>query len=118
MAENINISKKVYPRLSFERVVDRNFKFFVPDEQIIETETIDDLFRLYERFYLEVPLQGSRQSHTYLRDRSAELVGFPLESTDIQDLLREITSLRDNFAAQIAENNSLRLQIAELNATQ
>ena len=118
MAENISIAKRVYPRLSFERSIDRNFKFFVDEAVLPDGETVADLFRLYERFYLEIPLRGSNQSHMYLRDRSAELVGFPEQSSEIQALLQEITNLRSNVSDQIAENNALRLQVAELLARQ
>lgn len=111
MANDINIGKIVYPRATFERVIDREFKFFVPDEEVVDTDTIDDLFRLYDKFYYDIPARGNR-SHEYLRDRSAEIAGFPQESTDVRVLLQEISNLRSNNASLTAQNTSLTIQLA------
>ena len=52
MAE-INIEKTVYNRKEFERVVDRGFKTFVPPVEIADLDTVTELFRLYNKLYLE-----------------------------------------------------------------
>lgn len=115
MAE-INIEKTVYNRKEFERVVDRGFKTFVPPVEIADLDTVTELFRLYNKLYLEIPLRNSNSSHEYLIRRSLELVDLDEGDDQLQPLLDEITNLR----AQLVEANEdiLRLEVEKAGSFQ
>lgn len=115
MAE-INIEKTVYNRKEFERVVDRGFKTFVPPVEIADLDTVTELFRLYNKLYLEIPLRNSNSSHEYLIRRSSELVDLDEGDDQLQPLLDEITNLR----AQLVEANEdiLRLEVEKAGSFQ
>lgn len=110
MAENINIQKTVFNRNEFDRVIDREFKTFVPPTDISDPDTIDELFRLYNKFYLELKLRGGTNSHEYLIRRSSELVDLSADDDRLQPLLDEITNLRTQLVD--AQEQILELEIA------
>ena len=115
MAE-INIQKTVFNRTEFERVVDRDFKTFVPPVELVDTDTVAELFRLYNKLYLEIPLRNSNSSHEYLIRRSSELVDLDETDDQLQPLLDEIANLR----AQLVDANEdvLRLELEKANSFQ
>tara|TARA_A100000172_G_scaffold80896_1_gene71803 strand:+ start:268 stop:639 length:372 start_codon:yes stop_codon:yes gene_type:complete len=115
MAE-INIQKTVFNRTEFERVVDRNFKTFVPPIELVDTDTVAEFFRLYNKLYLEIPLRNSNSSHEYLIRRSSELVDLDETDDQLQPLLDEIANLR----AQLVDSNEdiLRLELEKANSFQ
>ena len=115
MAE-INIQKTIFNRTEFERVVDRDFKTFVPPVELVDTDTVAELFRLYNKLFLEIPLRNSNSSHEYLIRRSSELVDLDETDDQLQPLLDEIANLR----AQLVEANEdvLRLELEKANSFQ
>jgi hypothetical protein len=112
MAEKIELKKTVFPRNEFEKVIDTSFNTFVSIPE--ETElTVDDFFLEYERLYFEIPVLGDVNSHQYLIQRSKELVGFEEDTLDIQPLLEEISSLREQLLT--ANQTILELQTPTFN---
>lgn len=94
MANDIEIVKTVYNKTEFSRVIDRNFKTYtqpVPEEDL---DTPEELFRLYEKLYYVIDVEGEENSHEYLIKKSSELVTFEKDTEDIQPLLDEIAQLR------------------------
>ena len=51
-------------------------------------------FELYENLFYQIPKEGDTNSHRYMLERSAEYLGVIVNQDDIQALLDEITSLR------------------------
>lgn len=97
MTDSIKIQKTVYNSTEFEKVVDRSFSTFtqpVPEE---DTDTVDELFRLYEKLYFVIDIEGELNSHEYLIRRSSELVNFERSTEEIQPLLDEIAQLREQL---------------------
>jgi hypothetical protein len=108
MAEKIELKKTVFPRNEFQKVVNTSFTTFVDTPP--ETDlTVDDFFLEYERLYFEIPVTGEVNSHEYLTKRSKELVGLEQDTLDIQPLLEEISSLREQLLT--ANQTILELQI-------
>ena len=110
---NVDIQKRVFKRKEFERVVDREFKTFVPPLELQDNDTVAELFRLYNKLYLEIPLRNSNQSHEYLIRRSMELVDIEEANDQIQPLLDEITNLR----AQLVDANGQILDLELQNSS-
>lgn len=95
MDSSIDIKKTVVGTQAINKVVDTKFRTFVQPTAQTDPDTIDDLFRLYDKFYYEIDLEGDTKSHTYLIKRSSELVKFQQTTEDIQPLLDEIAQLRE-----------------------
>ena len=97
MANNIEIRKTVCSTTEFNRVIDTDFKTFtqpVPEE---DTDTSEELFRLYEKLYYTIDVEGEENSHQYLVKKSSELLTFDKVTEDIQPLLDEISQLREQL---------------------
>jgi hypothetical protein len=95
MDSNVRVVKTVFNTDKFNKVVDTSFKTFtqpVPEE---DTDTPEELFRLYEKLYYTIDVTGETNSHEYLIKKSSELVTFDRVTEDIQPLLDEIAQLRD-----------------------
>lgn len=97
MANQIEIKKTVYNSEQFDRVVDRTFSTFVQPQEESNQDTSEELFRLYEKLYFEIDLEGETNSHQYLIKKSSELVNFERDTEEIQPLLDEITQLREQL---------------------
>jgi len=99
MANDIQLQKTVFGKVDFSKVVDTSFKTFtqpVPEE---DPDTPEELFRLYDKLYYSIDLEGDENSHRYLVNKSSELLNFDAVTEDIQPLLDEIAQLReDNLA--------------------
>lgn len=106
MANNLPIQKTVYNREKYRKVVNREFSTFVPPPPDADP-TVDDFFNLYETLFYEIPAEGETGSHTYLIQKSSELVDFEKDNIDIQPLLDEIADLRQ----QLLEANTEILQL-------
>lgn len=94
MANDIQIKKTVHNKVEFNKVIDRDFKTYtqpVPEEDI---DTPEELFRLYEKLYYVIDIEGEENSHEYLIKKSSELVTYEKSTEDIQPLLDEIAQLR------------------------
>ena len=95
MAKSIRLKKTVQKKDDLEKVVSKQFATFIQPEQEEDTDTVDELFRLYDQLYLEISLEGPK-SHTYLIEESSKLVSID-QQVNIQPLLEEITDLRQRL---------------------
>lgn len=105
--ERVRIQKEVYRSDQFNNLVDRQFTTFTKPEPIVDTDTVEELFRLYDKLYFSIPVEGEVNSHQYLLQRSSELTDLEKTSEDIQPLLDEIAQLRQ-------QNLDLNQQIFEI----
>ena len=94
MGKKVEIQKTVFNRESFQEVIDREFKYFKELEPIVDPDTIEELFRLYDKLYITIPIEGEGNTHQYLVERSSELYKIDAQLDNIQPLLDEIASLR------------------------
>ena len=104
MANDIQLQKTVFGKVDFSKVVDTSFKTFtqpIPEE---DPDTPEELFRLYDKLYYSIDLEGDTESHRYLVNKSSELLNFEANTENIQPLLDEIAQLRQdnlNLSQQI-----------------
>ena len=113
MAKNVRISKTVYNKDTFNKVIDREFKSFTTPVDQEQERTIEQFFSEYERLYLEISPEGDNQSHSYLINKSSELVDYEKDTTDIQPLLDEIAQLRRqilDYQQQLIDANIAQAQ--------
>ena len=95
MAEKVKLERTVQEKDELVKVVRRQFNTFVQPVEVEDNDTVEELFRLYDKLYLEIPLEGDK-SHTYLITESSKLVTIEQEQ-DIAPLLQEITELRQRL---------------------
>lgn len=95
MDKNVKLKRTVQKREDLDKVVKSQFTTFLQPEVEVDTDTVEELFRLYDKLYLEIPLEGPK-SHSYLIEESSKLVTIDQEQ-DITPLLQEITDLRERL---------------------
>lgn len=104
----IDLRKTVYNKDQFSRVVGgREFTTFGIAQEA--PFSIEDFFNQYENLFLTIPVFGDNNTHEYLVRRSSELVGFQRTTEDIQPLLDEIASLRDQLLTTRLDNVQLQI---------
>ena len=111
MAKNLRLQKTVQKKEELEKVVSRTFTTFTQPQPTDDPDTVTELFRLYDKLYLDIPLEGA-SSHTYLIEQSSKLVEIVQEGPDIQPLLDEITDLRQRLLEANQTINDLENQVA------
>ena len=107
MDRKVEIKKTVFNRDEYKSTIDRNFKFYKEPEPLIDPDTVEELFRLYDKLYMLIPIEGENTSHQYLVERSSELYQIDAQLENIQPLLDEVASLR----GQILEGNRRILEL-------
>lgn len=108
--QEIKIQKTVFKQEDFSKVVDSDFKTFVKPVEAVNTDTVSELFRLYDKLFYSIPSEGPTNSHEYLVKKSSEIYKLDQTTEDIQPLLDEIANLRSNLLE--ANQTIIELQIA------
>ena len=92
----IPVQKTVFNKDTYGRVIDTQFHQLLNQEVIEETPsyTVDDFFQLYDELFYQIPKEGDVNSHQYILQREADYLGISISQDDVQALLNEITSLR------------------------
>jgi hypothetical protein len=92
----IPVQKTVYDKNTYSRVIDTQFSQLInqsADEEQLSF-TVDNFFELYDQVFYQIPKEGDTNSHQYILQREADYLGISVSQDDVQALLNEITSLR------------------------
>ena len=111
MANDIQLQKTVFGKVDFSKVVDTSFKTFIQPIPEEDPDTPEELFRLYDKLYYSIDLEGDENSHRYLVNKSSELLNFDAVTEDIQPLLDEIAQLRETNLALTQQVLTLETKI-------
>ena len=104
----VDLTKKLYDKKAYLNVVDTQFNELIqPSSSIEPGVSVDEFFQLYNELFYDIPKFGETNSHEYLIKQSSDYVGSAILTDDIQALLDEITSLRE-------ENLELQRNIIDL----
>ena len=94
----IPIEKQVFDKNTFPKVIDTQFSQLLNNQAGEETSfTIEDFFELYEQLFYQIPKEGDTNSHRYILEKEADYLGVIISQDDIQALLDEITTLRQEI---------------------
>jgi len=95
----IPIQKQVFNKDQFSRVIDTEFSQLLNQQPTDTTPafTLDDFFILYDQVFYQIPKEGDTDSHRFILQREADYLGVTISQEDIQALLDEITSLRQQL---------------------
>ena len=104
----IPVQKTVFNKDTYGRVIDTQFHQLL-NQDVTETNsfTVDDFFQLYEDLFYQIPKEGDTNSHRYILQREADYLGVSISQDDIQALLNEITSLRQQVLESQTTINEL-----------
>jgi len=95
--ERVRIQRQSYRRAQIRTSLDVEFNTFKEEEQQIDLETVEEFFRLYDKLFYSIPVEGEVNSHEFILERSSEIADFDKNTDDIQPLLEEITQLREQL---------------------
>jgi hypothetical protein len=92
----IPVQKTVFNKDQYGRVIDTQFSQLINQGAEVDEPsfTVDDFFELYEELFYQILKEGDTNSHRYILQREADYLGVSISQDDIQALLNEITSLR------------------------
>jgi hypothetical protein len=92
----ITVQKTVFNKDTYNRVIDTQFRQLINQGVTQESLsfTVDDFFQLYEDLFYQIQKEGDTNSHKYIIQKEADYLGVSINQDDIQALLDEITSLR------------------------
>ena len=109
----IPIQKQVLDKNNFGKVVDTQFRQLLNQQTAEETPTftLDDFFTLYEQLFYQIPKEGDVNSHRFILQKEADYLGIIIDQEDIQALLDEITSLRQQLLDTQTSLNELSKNI-------
>jgi hypothetical protein len=98
MAQQIKLTKQVYDKNQYQKVIDTSFTQLVqptttPTGSVLPT--VDQFFDYYNQLFFDIPKFGETNSHEYLIKTSQEYIGVSAVVNDeLQALINEITELR------------------------
>jgi uncharacterized small protein (DUF1192 family) len=107
MEEKITLSKTVYNKNHYPKVIDNSFNELgvTPIAQIINNQpSTDDFFKLYNDLFYEINPTGDINSHEYIIKKSTEYIGFEEVNEEIEALQREIAQLRIELLEEQKKN--------------
>jgi hypothetical protein len=97
---NYPLNRIVFNKDTYERVIDTSFSQVTPPAPPVEdTMSVEEFFNLYNTIFYDIPVEGNINSHTNLVKTSGDYIGTEAISEDVQLLLDEITSLRQQLLA-------------------
>ena len=97
MAREVRLKKTTFNKEQYSKAIDNKFKTFISPAEEVDTDTVEEFFRLYSKLFYEIPVEGESNSHQYILKESSKLVDFDKDTSEIQPLLDEITDLRERL---------------------
>jgi hypothetical protein len=113
--EKLNLSKKIYSKSQYDRVINTDFSQLASSPSIADANlnivapaaAISEFFANYKQIFFTIPKLGATDSHEYLIKTSAEYIGTNPASNEINALIDEINILQQ-------QNLELNQQIIDL----
>jgi hypothetical protein len=114
MSEEINLTKVVYDKNQYEKLVNTNFSQLDSevDPQILlnSQPTVPEFFKMYNELFYQIPKEG-QNSHQILIQQSSEYVDFETDTQEIEVLQNEIAQLRQQLLDE--QKKVIELQTGE-----
>jgi len=95
-----SLNKVVFNKNTYEKTIDTSFSQVTPPTPPVEdTMSVEEFFNMYNNLFYDIPVEGDINSHAYLVRTSGDYIGTEAMSEDVQLLIDEITSLREQLLA-------------------
>jgi hypothetical protein len=117
------LSKKVYGKGSYTNIIDTSFKQLLPPEPE-DTDTVENLFRLYDKLFFIIDKEGETLSHRYLVNKSKGYIDtnivVPITASVTQSITIPKTELIDHplLYKNLVKNSSAEEGISSWNVVQ
>tara|TARA_R110001592_G_scaffold346703_1_gene639440 strand:+ start:420 stop:788 length:369 start_codon:yes stop_codon:yes gene_type:complete len=112
MKQSANLNRQVFDKDKFNETVDTEFSQLItkPDPSFFDLNlaTLKDFWLLYDKFFYDIPKLGNIESHEYLAKTSGEYANVDNISSEVQVLLDEIASLREENL-ELRQNEALNV---------
>lgn len=118
MKQRVDLNKKVYNKDKYQKTIDTSFNELLPPpppEEEISTLTVDQFFQAYNELFFDIPKTGLN-SHNTLIQESTNYVGNEQNDEELEALIQEINSLREDLLA--SQQEVVELQQAQTNINQ
>lgn len=114
MSQKVNLGRSGFIAPAYKNAIDTSFTQLIPPPPPVEEVfTVEQFFELYDQLFYEIPSEGNFNSHQFLINKSSEYIGFTEENEqDVQILLDEITSLREELLAAQVEIRNAQLNLS------
>jgi len=119
MPQKVSLTKQVFDKNQYQKVIDTDFTQLVNNSVSVPTgsnlPSISEFFTYYQDLFFEIPKYGVTDSHEYLIKTSQDYIGSNVVSDEINALIEELTELKqENLElqqnildlARAAENNN------------
>jgi len=117
MEEKLDLNKKSFNKLQYEKVIDTQFSQLatpLPTNLVINEPNpfstsleINVFFSKYSQLFFDIPKTGATNSHEYLIKTSSEYVDFQVMNDEMLALIDEINALQ-------AQNLELNQKLIEI----
>jgi hypothetical protein len=98
MAQQVTLTKQVYDKNQYQKVIDTSFTQLVQPTTAVTGSTlpsVNQFFDYYNQLFFDIPKFGEVNSHEYLIKTSQDYIGVSnIVNDEIQALINEITELR------------------------
>jgi hypothetical protein len=111
----LNLNRQVFDKNKFKNTVDTSFsqlKEPATTQAIPSLGNVNEFFTLYSELFFQIPKFGPTNSHEFLVKESGNYINVQQNNEEIQALLQEITSLREENLQLLQTNIDLTTQIA------
>lgn len=115
MAEKrINLTRVVYDKDDYRKTIDTSFNELLPvvPEEETDTITIEQFFEFYNDLFFDIPKTGEN-SHNTLIQQSTEYVGEQQTNEELEALVEEVNSLREQLLEAQTELADIKQQDIE-----
>lgn len=94
MANEVHLKQTSVKRSDVENLTDTSFKYFAKPIEESDPDTVEELFRIYRKLYLELPVTGENSHQVLVEESSKIYLQEGISTADIQPLLNEVADLR------------------------
>lgn len=99
MKKSANLERQVFNKNKFKETVDTEFSQLVqpkdPSFFDLNLATLKDFWLLYDKFFYDIPKEGEIESHEFISITSGEYANISQTTEEVQVLLDEIATLRE-----------------------
>lgn len=107
---NYSLNKTVYNSTQYKKVIDTSLTQYVTPPPVEDTITVEEFFNYYNKIFYDIPAEGNINSHSYLVKTSGEYIQSSTSNEEVQLLLDEITSLRQQLLT--SQQQIINLQVS------
>ena len=121
--EEVSLKREAFNKKQFNDTVNTNFTqlgVFNKDPSTFDPSlaTVGDLFTIYNTLFYQIPKEGETNSHLFLVKESTQYLQYIAQKEEIEELLDEINTLREQNLELVEDINTVTAQLTDALANQ